>query len=921
MDEYLFELEYSDELDALRDKGELPVGTTPKSRKCLYFATAESSAKITDNDSVSPQRSVQHISSSFLEDNGDYQVSFEDAGQTQRITEGHSRREPQRKRFAKDSNSTEEEKDYFDSFQDLEPQSKRARSTGIKNLWSKPAHELHTHGSARKAFDNKESNDFQNRFANGPFLAHPYKGQELSCQQVHTSITKSHHISVTNSDGLRVHVKLQDDYFMEEKTYSTNLHLQNTLLTVPVTVLRELLEESKHVQEEMTTSYLHKDIPDGCNMENRVVEETADEITEQSQSLWVDKYAPHRYTDLLSDESVNRLLLHWLKKWDHVVFNKELSSTKTKMERKTKQSGNKKFQLKVPEEFDDLKRPIQKVALLCGSPGLGKTTLAHIVARQAGYNIVEINASDDRSVDAFRNSIESATQMKAVIGADPRPNCLIIDEIDGASQAAVNVLLGILKQTENSTGKKKKDVLLRPVICICNDQYAAVLRQLRQQAMVINFPSPEPVYLASRLLEIVRLEQLKVDLTSLLVLCKRTENDIRSCLNTLQFVRKKHRELTLHMVQTMSVGQKDTHKTLFSAWKEILTIPRPNRNRNVGTFDLAEGKTENLQMNVASPTARFLHILSLTQATGEYERLLEGLFENYLQTKSKDPHLLNQNLASEWFCFVDELNWYTSHNQDYSLMKYIPFLPVLVHFLSAVSVPQRINFPHSHYEVMQKCNRITGLLATLLMEMLPGIRKYLDIHTLTLDVLPLLLNIMQPTLRPVNTQLYSGREKDDLAHLVRVMVNYNLIYKQERTPEGQYTYTLEPNLEEVVRFSGLKQYRQLTYSAKQLIAREIELEKLRRTEVNVISNVESCKSAVPNHKHNLLPKSVNEEKIQTNFFGNLTRTKRQVHKHKADIVKESKEDEKNVLDTLVWFHFKEGYSNAVRRNVHMHNLQ
>lgn len=54
------------------------------------------------------------------------------------------------------------------------------------------------------------------------------------------------------------------------------------------------------------------------------------------------------------------------------------------------------------------------------------------------------------------------------------------------------------------------------------------------------------------------------------------------------------------------------------------------------------------------------------------------------------------------------------------------------------------------FQVMQKCNRITGLLATLLMEMLPGIRKYLDIHTLTLDVLPLLLNIMQPTLRPVS---------------------------------------------------------------------------------------------------------------------------------------------------------------------------
>ena len=44
--------------------------------------------------------------------------------------------------------------------------------------------------------------------------------------------------------------------------------------------------------------------------------------------------------------------------------------------------------------------------------------------------------SDDRSADIFREKIESATQMKAVIGADPRPNCLIIDEIDGAPQVS-----------------------------------------------------------------------------------------------------------------------------------------------------------------------------------------------------------------------------------------------------------------------------------------------------------------------------------------------------------------------------------------------------------------------------------------------------------------------------------------------------
>ena len=39
-------------------------------------------------------------------------------------------------------------------------------------------------------------------------------------------------------------------------------------------------------------------------------------------------------------------------------------------------------------------------SLLYGPPGLGKTTLAHVVANHAGYNVVEINASDDREYSA-----------------------------------------------------------------------------------------------------------------------------------------------------------------------------------------------------------------------------------------------------------------------------------------------------------------------------------------------------------------------------------------------------------------------------------------------------------------------------------------------------------------------------------------
>ncbi len=70
--------------------------------------------------------------------------------------------------------------------------------------------------------------------------------------------------------------------------------------------------------------------------------------------------------------------------------------------------------------------------MLCGAPGLGKTTLAHVIASHAGYNVVEMNASDDRSPDVFKQRIEAATQMQAVLTDTTKPNCLIIDEIDGA---------------------------------------------------------------------------------------------------------------------------------------------------------------------------------------------------------------------------------------------------------------------------------------------------------------------------------------------------------------------------------------------------------------------------------------------------------------------------------------------------------
>ena len=46
--------------------------------------------------------------------------------------------------------------------------------------------------------------------------------------------------------------------------------------------------------------------------------------------------------------------------------------------------------------------------------------------------------SDDRSPEVFTRVIESSTQMQAVLTPSTKPNCLIIDEIDGAPTVSSN---------------------------------------------------------------------------------------------------------------------------------------------------------------------------------------------------------------------------------------------------------------------------------------------------------------------------------------------------------------------------------------------------------------------------------------------------------------------------------------------------
>lgn len=263
---------------------------------------------------------------------------------------------------------------------------------------------------------------------------------------------------------------------------------------------------------------------------------------DESTQLWVETYKPKKYVELLSDERTNRTLLHWVKLWDKVVFNRHppnITQIKSKFENK----WNERFDIEFKLEADG--RPHHKVALLCGPPGLGKTTLGHMIAKHAGYNVVEINASDDRSIEAFRNVLENATQMKSIVDRENRPNCIILDEIDGAPKASIEFLIKFISGAHKEKKGKAAKGLKRPVLCICNDVYAPALRNLRKIAFVVHFPPTASGRLSTRLMEIAKFQHVKTDIGALLALCEKTHNDIRACLSVLHFFKTQNKTVSI----------------------------------------------------------------------------------------------------------------------------------------------------------------------------------------------------------------------------------------------------------------------------------------------------------------------------------------------------------------------------------------
>jgi replication factor C subunit 1 len=185
--------------------------------------------------------------------------------------------------------------------------------------------------------------------------------------------------------------------------------------------------------------------------------------------------------------------------------------------------------------------PNQRGILVSGPPGIGKTTVIHLLSKSLGYTVTEYNASDSRSVNALRGMFLLGVKRL-------RKEVIVMDEVDGLSErGGVAELATILRKTTT------------PIFCIANER-PPKLKPLLSACVEIRFSRPMRSTIASAIETIAKKENVSITRSELETMCEKNGNDIRAILNQLSFYHQANGQLgdkdTLHRMEPFSVTQR-----------------------------------------------------------------------------------------------------------------------------------------------------------------------------------------------------------------------------------------------------------------------------------------------------------------------------------------------------------------------------
>jgi replication factor C large subunit len=198
--------------------------------------------------------------------------------------------------------------------------------------------------------------------------------------------------------------------------------------------------------------------------------------------MWSEKYRPHNIFDMIGNEEARSAVIEWIIKW---------------------KKGTKPL-------------------LLIGPPGIGKTTIAYIISKQFGYDLIGLNASDLRNKSQINDVLSPILGNVSVLGIP----MIFVDEVDGihgrGDYGGVEALIEILSEPTV------------PIILAANSDISDKMKDIKKKVKTISFKPIPPRLLKVYLEHILKKENAKLGPGLLIKVINNSKGDIRSMINLTQ---------------------------------------------------------------------------------------------------------------------------------------------------------------------------------------------------------------------------------------------------------------------------------------------------------------------------------------------------------------------------------------------------
>jgi len=197
--------------------------------------------------------------------------------------------------------------------------------------------------------------------------------------------------------------------------------------------------------------------------------------------------------------------------------------------------------------------------VLYGKPGTGKTSSAHALASDCGWEVVELNASDQRTAEVIERVAGAGSVSASLSGAKRR--LILLDEADNihgtADRGGARAMIEIIRRSR------------QPIILIANELYD-MPKGLKSPCETVQFRAIQARSIVPRLREICASEGIEYTSNALRRVAETARGDLRAAINTLQAIAINRDSIT---IDDVVLAEKSERRSIFDLIAALFRSP------------------------------------------------------------------------------------------------------------------------------------------------------------------------------------------------------------------------------------------------------------------------------------------------------------------------------------------------------------